>query len=326
MGEFHNWIRRHEKIMFKIIVSTILISEVLYSLTWLIYLFIKRKYLKHNKIRYRPLLLYDENIPYLTEDPEDTKVINLNVLIRLKRTILKPLNIIIALVSVVSIILLFYYGSAQIMIKSILEWLAKFPLIGFLKKLVNHIENCQEFSKYDQKKYVYTGHILMAFVAIILSIYKWIWNERIAAEIKENRESFSSSFRLIFKSFCQKPKRLREVFRKVNSIILIFVASVSIATIIEMNRGVYPTRWHHISYGILLMLSCSKSLSICGFFLIVDSIEYWTFKHSSNFGVDNVILEHFEQIFLLLFFCLVFEAIIYKKYCKIEQKLETIYL
>jgi hypothetical protein len=97
-------------------------------------------------------------------------------------------------------------------------------------------------------------------------------------------------------------------------------SSISFATIMMMVFSEkYETRWHHMSYGLLLTITNLNSLTLFGSYFVFDSIGYW-FKHSTSYGYDNIIEKYTVFILVSLLACSLFQIISFFIFKKLRQK------
>lgn len=75
---------------------------------------------------------------------------------------------------------------------------------------------------------------------------------------------------------------------KLNFIKHLFATTLSALTINEMRKGVYATRWHHMSYGLVAMLPNLNALNSWGACLVLDSACYWIKPKRDNYDFANV--------------------------------------
>lgn len=103
--------------------------------------------------------------------------------------------------------------------------------------------------------------------------------------------------------------------RFVTGISNILAGCISIITIIVMFNGIYETRWHHMSFGILFTLTGLRGFSVLGWSLVFDSMGYWLPKYQSGrftFGMDDVLSDNFKTIMISLVICAVWEIVLRK--------------
>lgn len=72
----------------------------------------------------------------------------------------------------------------------------------------------------------------------------------------------------------------------------LFGAALSAVTTVAMLGGHYETRWHHMSYGLLMMLSPFRSMRFFGTAMALDSTLYWIKPGKDNFDFSNIFVSH----------------------------------
>ena len=88
-----------------------------------------------------------------------------------------------------------------------------------------------------------------------------------------------------------------------------FATSVAFATIFVMKKGIYPTRWHHMSYGLICMLTGLRSVTFFGFCMVIDSMLYWDHKirGDDDYDYGNIFLKYTIPMTCVIVGCAILE-------------------
>lgn len=72
----------------------------------------------------------------------------------------------------------------------------------------------------------------------------------------------------------------------------LFGCFASVGTIMAFWKGIYETRWHHMSYGILALMPGFNAINSVGAFLVVDSMLYWPRQYKDNYDFENILTKN----------------------------------
>jgi hypothetical protein len=328
------WIYHHRHELAFWIIFTMATVEIAMILIWITYLLIKRFRLirKHRSdVEFRfftqDQMVNGDELEDLLQKPGRVKgkIIYFYEIIKQNRkyVIMCIFSIPILIISIVS-------GIFQAVFISLYQWLVNFPLITLAKDFFHHFATRRHHHHHDfvdfleSKQFVYFFHISLGFALLFLAIWRWAWHSNLITDLKES-DGWKQRFKKFATAMIRIPNRMSQFFSKTNGTIMFFGCIVAWVTVGEMARGNYEARWHHMTYGLLCLLTMSKSLTFMGLMLVFDSMGYWRSGYVTEFGIDDVILKAENQIFFTIFICVLVEYFTTRKFYKIEENIEEKY-
>lgn len=96
------------------------------------------------------------------------------------------------------------------------------------------------------------------------------------------------------------------------------MGTTAFVTPVVMELGWYDVRWHHLSYGLLSTLSGSRSLSMFGTAMALESTGYWFLQNPAKYGYDNIFVDNLVPISLTLAGCTAWQYLTEKPQSKVE--------
>lgn len=177
-------------------------------------------------------------------------------------------------------------GLFKMYIYDLYEWLLQFPPFESIIHMLRDHEVPIWVPK-ETSKNVFIGYSLICILSLVYAFRYWFYS------VDDNRRD--AKVRLLADITHENIfiRILECICGKLYSLFYVFVFCVSLATIIEMAKYIYPRRWHHMSIGLLLTFTGLRTPMIFGTYLIFDSMGYWV-NYYYNYGFDNVIMDNYK--------------------------------